>query len=280
MYGLSNLASEWLIFSFFELRSCWFAKAREKWVHCCRAEICLPRLWNAFPPQSLSERSQLCSGLVSFLSPTCRRSGAEFNRWVVKVAVLFFKSWLLRENHQSNTDEFLKISPINWPHLDDEIKSKWLWNCSFLMIYFTFFLSLGRSKDCQRQPTNLKCPACGRSYAFRSTLLRHFRYECFASAVEPQFLCPICPARFKRNERLKYHMEHTHGTSQNRRRRAGSVAGRDGRGGSSRPNEHQWRFYKVERPAPSALVSSYRLFSLSRDPIFPPWKFLSIFSPY
>lgn len=51
------------------------------------------------------------------------------------------------------------------------------------------------------------CTRCGRDYSCRSALLRHLRYEC---GVGPQFQCPICSVRFKRNERLTYHLRSVH----------------------------------------------------------------------
>lgn len=70
-------------------------------------------------------------------------------------------------------------------------------------------------KSASASTGGFRCPACGRSYAFRSTLVRHYRYECSATPVEPRFSCFLCPARFRRNERLTYHLRHTHGVVQN-----------------------------------------------------------------
>lgn len=73
-----------------------------------------------------------------------------------------------------------------------------------------------------------RCPACGKAYTFRSTLLRHYRYECSATPVEPQFACALCPARFRRNERLTHHLQQAHGIVQNlasrRRKKAPAVS--------------------------------------------------------
>jgi len=62
----------------------------------------------------------------------------------------------------------------------------------------------------------LRCPDCNRLYAFRSTLLRHYRYEC---GVEPRFQCHICLARFKRNERLTHHLHNVHSVDMNKQRK-------------------------------------------------------------
>jgi len=70
--------------------------------------------------------------------------------------------------------------------------------------------------DKDESAAGLRCPDCNRMYAFRSTLLRHYRYEC---GVEPRFQCHICQARFKRNERLTHHLQNVHSVEMNKQRK-------------------------------------------------------------
>ncbi|KAG8259321.1 hypothetical protein J6590_014790 [Homalodisca vitripennis] len=44
---------------------------------------------------------------------------------------------------------------------------------------------------------------CGKVYKFKRILNRHLRYEC---GLEPQFACPHCPYKGKRNTSLQSHM--------------------------------------------------------------------------
>uniref|UniRef100_A0ABD2WTG7 C2H2-type domain-containing protein n=1 Tax=Trichogramma kaykai TaxID=54128 RepID=A0ABD2WTG7_9HYME len=46
------------------------------------------------------------------------------------------------------------------------------------------------------------CHRCGRSYTFKSNMMRHQRLEC---GVEPRFQCPECPKRFKHRHHLDDH---------------------------------------------------------------------------
>lgn len=50
--------------------------------------------------------------------------------------------------------------------------------------------------------------ACGKSYVHSFTLRRHQRYEC--GNQEFNFVCDICGAQFKRNDKLTthYHLKH------------------------------------------------------------------------
>lgn len=47
------------------------------------------------------------------------------------------------------------------------------------------------------------CPRCGRDYSQLKNMKRHFRLEC---GREPQYPCPFCKMRFKRNNQLRNHM--------------------------------------------------------------------------
>ncbi|XP_046982037.1 protein tramtrack, beta isoform-like isoform X5 [Schistocerca americana] len=47
------------------------------------------------------------------------------------------------------------------------------------------------------------CPTCGKSYLYRSGLLRHVKHEC---GKEPQFQCPRCNKRCARSDQLRSHM--------------------------------------------------------------------------
>ncbi|XP_046659221.1 gastrula zinc finger protein XlCGF26.1-like [Homalodisca vitripennis] len=48
-----------------------------------------------------------------------------------------------------------------------------------------------------------ECMRCGKVYKFKRILNRHLRYEC---GLEPQFACPHCPYKGKRNTSLQSHM--------------------------------------------------------------------------
>ena len=90
-----------------------------------------------------------------------------------------------------------------------------LYCCSVLRVFVCSSLLVADRTNETNGGQGFRCPACGRSYMFRSTLLRHYRYECSATPVEPQFACPVCPARFRRNERLTRHLQQAHGVVQN-----------------------------------------------------------------
>ncbi|KAL2714712.1 zinc finger and BTB domain-containing protein 182-like isoform X5 [Vespula squamosa] len=51
------------------------------------------------------------------------------------------------------------------------------------------------------------CPNCNRSYVFFTSLWRHQNYEC---GVEPQFICPICKAKFAQKSNLDRHVRTKH----------------------------------------------------------------------
>lgn len=51
------------------------------------------------------------------------------------------------------------------------------------------------------------CKNCGKKYTLKNNLLRHTRLEC---GKEPQFPCPFCPHRSKRNDRLMQHVSSQH----------------------------------------------------------------------
>ncbi|KAE8747845.1 hypothetical protein FOCC_FOCC005457 [Frankliniella occidentalis] len=52
-----------------------------------------------------------------------------------------------------------------------------------------------------------RCDGCGRSYAYRSSLYRHLKYEC---GKLPQFQCPYCPRKTKQKLNLKEHIRMIH----------------------------------------------------------------------
>ena len=52
-----------------------------------------------------------------------------------------------------------------------------------------------------------RCEGCGRSYAYRSSLYRHIKYEC---GKPPQFQCPYCPRKTKQKLNLKEHIRMLH----------------------------------------------------------------------
>ncbi|KAG8259330.1 hypothetical protein J6590_014799 [Homalodisca vitripennis] len=52
-----------------------------------------------------------------------------------------------------------------------------------------------------------KCDQCGKLYKRKYHLQAHLRYEC---GKEPQFFCPHCPYKAKRNTSLKSHMVFKH----------------------------------------------------------------------
>ncbi len=47
------------------------------------------------------------------------------------------------------------------------------------------------------------CLSCGKSYAWKETLVRHMRLEC---GQVPNLQCPLCPMKFKRKDQLQAHM--------------------------------------------------------------------------
>lgn len=47
------------------------------------------------------------------------------------------------------------------------------------------------------------CPRCGKDYSQSKNMRRHYRLEC---GQEPQFSCPFCKLRYKRNNQLKNHL--------------------------------------------------------------------------
>lgn len=49
---------------------------------------------------------------------------------------------------------------------------------------------------------------CGKSYVRSYTLTRHQRYEC--GNQQCNFVCDVCGARFKRNDKLTSHYHHKH----------------------------------------------------------------------
>lgn len=51
------------------------------------------------------------------------------------------------------------------------------------------------------------CDVCGRSYAYRSSLYRHLKYEC---GKAPQFQCPYCPRKTKQKLNLREHIRMLH----------------------------------------------------------------------
>ncbi|KAF7388411.1 hypothetical protein HZH68_012353 [Vespula germanica] len=55
----------------------------------------------------------------------------------------------------------------------------------------------------RRSTSRHACPKCNRSYAFFTSLWRHQHYEC---GVEPQFICPICKAKFAQKSNLDRHI--------------------------------------------------------------------------
>lgn len=58
----------------------------------------------------------------------------------------------------------------------------------------------------QAEPS-FDCKNCGKKYTLKNNLLRHTRLEC---GKEPQFPCPFCPHRSKRNDRLMQHVSSQH----------------------------------------------------------------------
>ncbi|KAJ1529448.1 hypothetical protein ONE63_006225 [Megalurothrips usitatus] len=58
----------------------------------------------------------------------------------------------------------------------------------------------------QTEPS-FDCKKCGKKYTLKNNLLRHTRLEC---GKEPQFPCPFCPHRSKRNDRLMQHVSSQH----------------------------------------------------------------------
>ncbi|XP_043677884.1 longitudinals lacking protein, isoforms A/B/D/L isoform X6 [Vespula pensylvanica] len=59
----------------------------------------------------------------------------------------------------------------------------------------------------RRSTSRHACPKCNRSYAFFTSLWRHQHYEC---GVEPQFICPICKAKFAQKSNLDRHVRTKH----------------------------------------------------------------------
>ncbi|PSN32896.1 hypothetical protein C0J52_13314 [Blattella germanica] len=62
----------------------------------------------------------------------------------------------------------------------------------------------------QNQPNaaiRFRCENCGKTYMWKSTLLRHMKQEC---GKEPNVRCPICPYKTKRTDELKKHLKRAH----------------------------------------------------------------------
>lgn len=51
------------------------------------------------------------------------------------------------------------------------------------------------------------CPQCGNRYKHMKNLNRHLRLEC---GKEPQFPCPFCDFKCKRNNHLRSHIRNKH----------------------------------------------------------------------
>lgn len=59
----------------------------------------------------------------------------------------------------------------------------------------------------RRSTSRHACPKCNKSYAFFTSLWRHQHYEC---GIEPQFMCPICRAKFAQKSNLDRHVRTKH----------------------------------------------------------------------
>ncbi|KAK3915489.1 Zinc finger and SCAN domain-containing protein 10 [Frankliniella fusca] len=57
------------------------------------------------------------------------------------------------------------------------------------------------------EPGSYPCERCGKEYGYRKNMLQHLRYEC---GMEPQFRCPQCIRRFRRNSHLRSHIFSKH----------------------------------------------------------------------
>ncbi|KAE8747861.1 hypothetical protein FOCC_FOCC005473 [Frankliniella occidentalis] len=75
-------------------------------------------------------------------------------------------------------------------------------------VYFSF---PGLKRRSRRKPVtepgSYPCERCGKEYGYRKNMLQHLRYEC---GMEPQFRCPQCVRRFRRNSHLRSHIFSKH----------------------------------------------------------------------
>lgn len=84
-------------------------------------------------------------------------------------------------------------------HVDSS--AKWNWNS-------TVHVSSAASKQKQigastNENCGFCCPQCGKVYRWKKSLNLHLKYEC---GKEPQFQCPYCFVKAKRNWHLKQHI--------------------------------------------------------------------------
>lgn len=53
----------------------------------------------------------------------------------------------------------------------------------------------------------IPCPKCGRGFAVKGSMTRHFKFEC---GQEPRFQCPYCDVRSKQTSYILAHVRKRH----------------------------------------------------------------------